>query len=269
MTHYDTLKVSPNATQDEIKKSYRNLAKEYHPDKTHDDGSKFKQISEAYETLGNDKSRRIYDLKHGRANNAQDEFQRAWSKAFNQGDGFSDIFNQTYGGQAKGPDIRVSLNVTYDEVYNGTRRYINLGTEGFNVSIPKGITNGTKLKIKERGAEHPMNSSATRGDVIITVSVLYDSEIIVNGADIYVDLFLDWYDILIGGEFEIKTKLNKVKIKVPQGSHDSKILRVVGKGMPIYNTEGYGNLMVKIRTNSINLTEPQIDLLKNIKELDG
>jgi len=74
---------------------------------------------------------------------------------------------------------------------------------------------------------------------------------------------------LIGGEFEIKTKVHSVKIKVPQGSYDSKILRVVGKGMPIYNTEGYGNLMVKLRTKNINLTPIQIDLLKNIKEYNG
>lgn len=266
MDYYDTLKVSPTATPDEIKKSYRRLAKEYHPDKTQGDDLKFKQISEAYETLGDSKSRKIYDLKHGRGGSAHDEFQRAWSRAFNQSDNFSDMFNQTYGGQAKGPDIRVSLNITFEEVYSGTRRYINIGNSGFNINIPKGITSGTKLKVRERGAEHPMNSTAPRGDVIVTVNVLYDDDIIVNGSDIYIDLFLDWNELILGGEFEIITKLHKVKIKVPQGSYDSKLLRVVGKGMPIYNTEGYGNLMVKLRTNAINLTEEQIDFLKNIKE---
>jgi curved DNA-binding protein len=72
--------------------------------------------------------------------------------------------------------------------------------------------------------------------------------------------------MLLGCEIEVKTKVNTVKIKIPQGSHDSKILRVIGKGMPIYNQEGYGNLMVKLRMLPVSLTEKQIELLKNIKD---
>ena len=138
-----------------------------------------------------------------------------------------------------------------------------------NLNIPKGILNGAKLKIKERGASHPINTSAPRGDVIVTVNVLHDTELIVSGSDIFVDLQLDWFDLLLGGEFEIKTKIHSVKIRVPQGSYDSKMLRVVGKGMPIYNTDGYGNLMVKLRTNNIQLSEDQINSLKNIKNDNG
>jgi DnaJ-class molecular chaperone len=74
--------------------------------------------------------------------------------------------------------------------------------------------------------------------------------------------------MLLGGEFEVKTKVNIVKIKVPEGSHDSKILRVIGKGMPIYNTDGYGNLMVKLRTLPIKLDDAQLELLKKIKDLN-
>jgi DnaJ-class molecular chaperone len=98
---------------------------------------------------------------------------------------------------------------------------------------------------------------------------MQDIDLIVNGSDIYVDLQLDWIDMLLGGEFEVKTKVHTVKIKVPLGSHDSKMLRVVGKGMPIYNANGYGNLMVKLRTLPINLTESQIELLKKIKDSNG
>ena len=98
---------------------------------------------------------------------------------------------------------------------------------------------------------------------------MHDTELIVSGSDIFVDLQLDWFDLLLGGEFEIKTKIHSVKIRVPQGSYDSKMLRVVGKGMPIYNTDGYGNLMVKLRTNNIQLSEDQINSLKNIKNDNG
>jgi curved DNA-binding protein len=269
MTYYETLNVSQNATHDEIKKSYRKLAKEHHPDINSGDDSKFKKLAEAYKTLSDPKARKIYDLKFSDHNTAQERFNRAWSSAFNQSDSFSDMFNNMYNDNAKGPDIKVVLNITMEEVYYGTRRHINVGVGGFNLNIPKGILNGTKLKIKGRGADHPMNSLAQKGDMIVTVNTLYDPEIIVNGPDIYVDLFLDWWDILLGGEFEVKTKINSIKIKVPQGSYDSKLLRVSGKGMPIYNTEEYGNLMVKIRTKQINLNENQIKILKNIKESNG
>jgi curved DNA-binding protein len=269
MNHYETLNVSPEASTDEIKKSYRKLAKQYHPDTNKGDDSKFKKLAEAYEILSDPKSRQIYDIKSRVNDSAQERFNRAWSSAFNQSDNFSDMFNNMYNDNAKGPDIRVALNITMEEVYYGTRRHINVGGDGFNLNIPKGILNGTKLKVKGRGAEHPMNSFAQRGDVIVTVNTLYDPEIIVNGSDIYVDLFLDWWDILLGGEFEVKTKINSIKIKVPQGTYDSKLLRVAGKGMPIYNTDEYGNLMVKIRTKQINLTEDQIEILKNIKEFNG
>ena len=266
MTHYTTLNVSQNATIDEIKKSYRKLAKQYHPDINKGDDSKFKKLAEAYETLSDPKSKKIYDIKFGSHKDAQERFNKAWSSAFNQSDSFSEMFNNIYNDSARGADITVSLNITMEDVYYGTKKYIDIGNNGFNLNIPKGIPDGTKLKIKGRGADHTMNSLAPKGDLIVTVRVIFDPELIVNGSDIFVDLFLDWFDILIGGEFEVKTKINSVKIKVPQGSYDSKLLRVVGNGMPIYNTETYGNLIIKIRTKSINLTDNQIKMLKKIKE---
>jgi curved DNA-binding protein len=265
MNYYETLNVSRDATQDEIKKSYRTLVKEYHPDKTGGDDTHFKKISEAYEILGDPIKRR----KHDGSNNSNSfNINDAWNDIFTRYD-FTSAFDQSFGGDARGLDIRVSLNITIEESYEGTKRYIDVGTGGFNINIPKGIQNGTKLKIKEKGQRHPINSSARPGDIILTVNVTPDIDLIVNGSDIYVDLNLDWIDMLLGGDFEVKTKVHTVKIKVPQGSHDSKILRVVGKGMPIYNSYEYGNLMVKLRTLPINLSSSQIELLKKIKDSNG
>jgi curved DNA-binding protein len=271
MNYYETLNVSKDATQDEIKKSYRRLVKEHHPDKTGGDDTRFKQISEAYEILGDPDKRKQHDFK----NTGYTAFRRPdtrgydanqWQDIFSTfGGDFSDMFNQSFGGTARGSDVRVSLNITIEECYEGTRRYVDVGTGGFNINIPKGIPSGTKLKVSGKGANHPINSGAPAGDLIITINILPDSNLIVNGNDIFVDLNLSWIDMLLGGEFEVKTKVHTVKIKVPEGSHDSKILRVVGKGMPIYNQEGFGNLMVKLRTLPINLTTDQIELLKKIK----
>lgn len=271
MNYYETLNVSKDASPEEIKKSYRTLVKEHHPDKTGGDDSQFKQISEAYETLSDPIKKEKYD-NASNGYNSFNNFQRnqdaasAWQHAFHGfGGDFTDMFNQSFGGQAKGYDIRVTLSITLEESYEGSRKYIDVGTGGFNINIPRGILSGTKLKIPGRGANHPMNSSAPSGDIVLTINVLPDPELIVNGSDIYVDLTLSWIDLLLGGDFDIRTKLNSIKIKVPQGSHDSQLLRVVGQGMPIYNAEGFGNLMVKLRTFPINLTENEIELLKKIK----
>ena len=271
MNHYETLNVSKDATPDEIKKSYRKLVKEHHPDKTGGDDSKFKQISEAYETLSDPVKKEQYDnTSRGYSpfnnSNRNQDYTSAWQHAFSGfGGDFADMFNQSFGGEARGNDVRVSINITLEESYEGVRKYIDVGTGGFNINIPRGIYSGTKLKVPGRGAPHPVNSSALAGDIILTVNVLPDPELIVNGSDNYVDLSLSWIDLLLGGEFEVHTKINSIKIKVPQGSADSKLLRVVGQGMPIYNTEGFGNLMVKLRTLPINLTETEIELLKKIK----
>lgn len=271
MNYYETLNVSKNASQDEIKKSYRKLVKEHHPDKTGGDDTRFKQISEAYEILSDPLKRKQHDSRNSGYTTFGQHDQRAystenWHDIFTSfGGDFTDMFNQSFGGSARGADVRVSLNITIEESYEGTRRYVDVGTGGFNINIPRGIPNGTKLKVAGRGARHAVNSSAPAGDIILTINVLPDVDLIVNGNDIYVDLELQWIDMLLGGEFEVKTKVHTVKIKVPQGSHDSKILRVIGKGMPIYNQEGFGNLMVKLRTLPINLTEDQIEILKKIK----
>lgn len=267
MNYYETLNVSKNASQDEIKKSYRKLVKEHHPDKTGGDDTRFKQISEAYEILGDPISRRKHD-DINRPFSQYNTWNDPWRDIFNKTD-FAGAFDQSFSEDVKGFDVRVSINITIQESYEGTRRYIDIGTGGFNINIPKGIPNGTKLKIKEKGQPHPINQSAKPGDIILTVNVMQDIDLIVNGADIYVDLTLNWIDMLLGGEFDIKTKVHSVKIKVPQGSHESKILRVLGKGMPIYNSDGYGNLMVKLRTLPINLTDYEIQQLKKIKDSNG
>lgn len=259
MNYYETLNVSQTASQEDIKRSYRKLVKEHHPDKTGGDDAFFKKIAEAYEVLGDPIKRKKHDS--ARTFNTND----AWQDIFNKYD-FSGAFDQSFGSDVCGFDVRVILNITTEESYEGTKRYIDVGTGGFNINIPKGIPNGTKLKIKEKGQKHPINTGARPGDLILTVNITPDIDLIVNGSDIYVDLNLDWIDMILGGEFEVKTKVHTVKIKVPQGSHDSKILRVIGKGMPIYNTEGYGNLMVKLRTLPINLSNFQIELLKKIKD---
>lgn len=260
MDYYNLLNVGQTATVDEIKKSYRTLVKKHHPDRGGDEVI-FKQINEAYEILSDSQKRNAYD--------AQINFKQsnAWNLFYQNGSSFAEMFDDVYGQTAKGPDVTVRVNISLIEVYQGSVRHIETDTESFNIKIPKGITDGAKLKVKGKGRPHPVNSSAPRGDIIIIMQILPDSNLIVNGNDIWIDYTLPFYDMLLGGKFKIETPVNKVNITIPKNSYDGKILRIIGMGMPIYNENKYGNMMIKLRSSGIELTPEQLELVKKIKDL--
>lgn len=260
MDYYQLLNVQPSASADDIKKAYRNLAKQHHPDRGGDE-TLFKQITEAYEVLSDSQKRNEYDFQRSGGGSAfNDMFARF-------GGDFADMFNNTFGNSARGLDVRVTVNLTVEDVYYGCVRDINTGTSRFNIKIPAGVRNGSKLKVRGKGQPHPVNSSAQNGDAIIIVQHLPDPNIVIADTDIWVDLTLPIWDLLIGGSFKIKTPLYELNINVPKNSYDGKVLRINGKGMPIYNTSDYGNLMVKLRSNVPDLNEEQISLIKQIKEI--
>jgi|TARA_B110000908_G_C10189326_1_gene419675 curved DNA-binding protein len=263
-SYYSILEIDENATQDAIKKAYRKLAKQHHPDTESGNADKFKEVSEAYEHLGDELKRKKYDTAKSMSGGMDNSF----FEQFRNSKDFSSMFDGAFGSSSKGPDIRVSIQLTIDDVYNGTERLIDTGQSRFNLKIPKGIGNGNKLKLKGRGGKHRMNSSAPNGDIIVTCHVLHSLELIINGSDIWVDVYLPFYDLMIGTEVTITNKFYSIKVNIPQGSFNGKVLRIGGKGMPIYNKEGYGNLMVKLTSSKPDLNEDQIRLLEQIKIIE-
>ena len=176
MNYYETLNVSRNASQDEIKQAYRKLAKEYHPDKNpgKDTSLKFQQIQEAYETLADQDKRNQYD----NGGSSIEDLLRNWG--FN-GSNFSQDFDMHFGGfrnnpNARGQDIRISIPITLQEIFEGTKRRINLGNESLDINIPKGAREGSKYKMAGKGQSNPYNSLAPRGDLIITINLIYDTD---------------------------------------------------------------------------------------------
>lgn len=263
MKYYEILGIAKDANEADIKKAYRNLVKVHHPDKGGSE-ARFKEISEAYDTLGDPQKKQEYDFKWGHSRRS------GFNHSFNNfGGDFSQMFNDAFNQSARGSDITIRIKLTLEEVYHGTTKYIDTGSQQFNIKIPKGIHEGAKLKIKGKGMQHPINSSAPNGDVILIMNIMHDPNIIVTNGDIWVDLVLPFYDILIGGSFEIKTPFNSFKINVPTNSNEGKVLRIAGKGFPIYNTDNYGNLMVKLRTSNIELNEKQLEHVKHIKDLEN
>jgi len=264
MSYYNTLAIDENATQDAIKKAYRKLAKQHHPDTETGNADKFKEVSEAYEHLGDELKRKKYDtarkMSSGMGNGFFEHFRRS--------DNFSSMFDGAFGSSAKGPDMRVSIQLTLIEVYNGTERLIDTGHSRFNLSIPKGIGNGNKLKLKGRGGPHPMNSAAPNGDIIVTCHVLPSIDVIVNGSDIWTDIDLPFYDLILGTSVTITTPFYSINVDVPKGSYNGKVLRIKGQGIPIYKSNGYGNLMVKLNVLKTELDDEQYKLVEQIKIID-
>lgn len=262
--YYQALGVDKQASPEEIKKAYRTLAKEHHPDKN-GDPVKFKEISEAYENL-NDPNKR---LQYDRVFNGNSQYGNMPIEDIIRhftGQNWSQDFNQNFGRSAKGHDVRMQITINLEEQYHGTRRNISVNGMHFFVDIPKGARNGQKLRLPGKGQPHPYNSNAPRGDLIIIIQTLIDADLIVNGNDIYIDLFLPFWDLMLGCDVNIETKINSFKIKVPQNSFEGKVLRVPNKGMPVWNTDKYGNMMIKLRNKPVELSQEDINLLQQIRK---
>ena len=273
ISHYDTLGINESATSDEIKKAYRRLAKENHPDKNPDNpqsSEKFKQISEAYEQLGDDRKRAEYDSarKMGGGFTGSGNFQDIFN-AFRNTNGFSDAFDHMYGRRNKGNDVRASIQITIQDVYYGSNAMLDLSPHGhgkIKIKIPKGIQDGAKLKLNGKGARHISNPNLPNGDLIVTIFVIRNMNVIVSGHDIWLDYYLPFYDLFLGTEIKITNEFYSISVNVPPKSYEGKVLRIANKGMPIYNTSSYGHLMVKLHIENFELNSEQIELLHQIKK---
>jgi curved DNA-binding protein len=259
--YYEVLGLKKGASESEIKKAYRKLAKQHHPD-VNGNAEEFKKVSEAYEVLGDPQKKEQYD-----------NFGMGSGNRFNFG-GFEDLFEKHFGrgfgssASRKGHDITLILTVTFDEAYFGCRKNIDLpGNAGkIAMNFKPGLKNGQKFRVAEKGAENPYNPNAPKGDLIINVEVLHDIRWILQGNDLWYELTLSWYDILLGCKKEVDTPDGKVIIKIPEKSIPEKILRIAGKGYPIYNSNNKGNLLVKLNPNWDGITDDDLALIKKIKD---
>ena len=266
---YEILGVEESATGDDIKKAYRKMAIKYHPDKNPDDASaeeKFKQIAEAYDAIGDDVKRKKYDTERRFKNQGGNEyFDFMRDTMFSQG--WSTAFDNMYGGGGakKGPDASVLLTITMKESYSGTSREVKIGDKTYRINIKKGVQNGQKLRIKGLGQQHPFNSNLPKGDLIIIVTVLTDESFIRRGSDLFTDISVHIYKLMAGGTIEVPT---------PEGSliHELKPLSemnimIPNCGMPHYDSEKKGNLIVKIHpVFPTDISEAERELITKLGE---
>jgi len=293
--YYQVLGVTPKATDDEIKKAFRTLARKYHPDVAKDKKSaeeKFKEINEANEVLSNPESRKKFDelgadWKAGAETRPQPE--RSGSRSARkgaqggedefefEGTGFSDFFEQFFGGRAgqthgaspsgakgfansrrepeaalRGRDIQGDILITLEEVLNGATRAISVRrsnarsgqeeTETYQVRIPKGVQAGQTIRVSGKGGEGANGGKA--GDIYLRVRYAQHPDWQVNGSDLIGSLELAPWEAVLGATVPVHTFEGTLSVKVPAGFKPGQKLRFRGKGLP-FGTEKRGDLYVE------------------------
>ncbi len=257
--YYKILDLPPSATQEEVKRTYKKLARKYHPDVSEeaDATAKFQAVSEAYEVLKNKDKRAEYDelreyvnnpnqfqnagAGHGRFNSdasAESGLDDLLRSIFGDQGGFSggaQGFNGQRGGtfNVRGQDIRYDLGITLEEAYAGGKRSLRLTTPGgdktINVTIPKGVTQGKELRLKGQGELG--HGEGPAGDIYLKISFLKHPLFEVDENDITLVLPVSPWEAALGESVEVQTLGGKVNLKIPADSQNGKRLRLKGRGL--------------------------------------
>ncbi|NBB92211.1 MAG: DnaJ domain-containing protein [Gammaproteobacteria bacterium] len=296
--YYKTLGVESGASADEIKRAYRKLARQYHPDRNKDTGSedRFKEIGEAYEVLKDPEKRKQYDQLRAGGWRGGDDFEPppGWTGGFRPGGSqagggqgfggfgdFSDFFETLFGGglggmggarrqqRARGRDITASVEIDLDTAFNGGKRRITLDRGGqrqsLEVNIPTGVTPGRKIRLAGQG--EPGVGGGPAGDLLMEVAIAPHPLFRLEGRDVLVDLPVAPWEAALGAEVRVPTLGGKVTMNVPAGSSTGKKMRLKGRGL---SGKPAGDQIVNLK---VVVPKPQSDreraLYEELAEVSG
>jgi curved DNA-binding protein len=277
--YYQILGVGRSAGADDIRKAYRKLAMQYHPDRNPGNKQaeeKFKEINEAYQVLSDKEKRARYDQLGSAYSNWQ---QRGGSPGdfdwgqwfggagapgggnvrveygdlndlFGQG-GFSDFFQSIFGGlggMGMGtstrtramPGYQQQVEISLQEAYSGARRSLQGSGRSVEVRIPAGVKTGSKVRVP--------GAAPDGRDLYLIVEVAQDPRFERDGEDLRTSALIDVFTALLGGEAEVETLEGKVKLKIPAGTQPEQVFRLAGRGMPrSKGSQGKGDLFVRVK----------------------
>lgn len=303
--YYAVLGVPKNTPQKDIKSAYRKLARKWHPDTNPENPKaaeeKFKEISEAYEVLGEADKRKKYDAlgsdwqqaaqqadQQRRYRTQQDEtfnFGSNFGGAGGANSGFSDFFDMFFSGgkrstagagtfSQRGQDLETTIELSLRDAYDGGKKSVSLqledtcarcrgngtiegrlcptchgtgqtlATKKFEVTIPKGIGEGQRIRLTGQGGNGTGAGSA--GDLFLIVKLVDDPTYKRKGDDLYVDLPVNLYDLVLGGEVKVPTMAGQVSMTIPETTQNNRLLRLTGKGMPKVKGGGAGDQYVRL-----------------------
>lgn len=295
--YYKVLGIDKNATADEIKKAYRKLARQHHPDLNPNDkeaDKKFQQINEANEVLSDPEKRKKYDQygadwKHAEqfeAANEQRRKQDAYSGnpfggddygdhfTYSDGGDFSDFFSQMFGGTAggrsqrevkfKGQDYRAEVQLNLTDACKTHQQTFTVNGKNIRITVQAGIHDGQEIKIKGYGGAGI--NGGPNGDLFITFHIINNTSFTRKGNDLYLNAPLNLYTAVLGGDETIDTMDGKVKLTIKPETQNGSKVRLKGKGAPLYKKEGeFGDLYVTWQIElPKNLTEKEKELFQQL-----
>jgi len=302
--YYKIMDLSRDASQDEVKRAYRKLARKYHPDvsKEADAEAKFKELGEAYEVLKDPEKRAAYNQLGANWKSGQDfKPPPNWDEGFEfKGGGFtggdnsefSDFFEQLFGRAGfqsahagrktsehlRGQDSHAKIHIDLEDSYRGATRNISLSTpemstqgellvkhRSLNVKIPKGIKPGQHIKLAGQG--NPGLGSGEAGDLFLEIVFNNHPLYRVAEADVYLDLPVTPWEAALGAKIKVPIPDGSVELKIPPNSRQGSKLRLTGRGLP---TKVPGNFFVELQiVLPLASTDQAIEVYQNMQQTLG
>ena len=295
--YYKVLGVERNASEDDIRKAYRKLAMQYHPDRNPNDKQaeeRFKEINEAYQVLSDSKKRAHYDRLGSDYSNWQQRGEPGnfdWGQyegfpggvrveygdiddLFGGAGGFSDFFRTIFGRGAEGAGsgtrtrtrqqpqgYQQELSITLEEAYKGTTRVLQTDGKQKQVRIPAGVRTGSKVRVAGAGPNGL--------DLYLIIDVQEDKRFERRGNDLHTTATASVFTAMLGGEADVETLSGKVKLNVPAGTQPEQVFRLAGRGMPtVKNPNEKGDLYVRLKVQIPKYLSPkQRELLEEASRI--